>query len=376
VPRRDAELREALGRFLSGPQSTPSVRPEILDSWRRVASNGLEPERFDPAYGPDVESGSRLERAALPVLDQLSDDLAGTETSLVLTDEHAHVLDRRVSDRTLLALLDDIHLAPGFYYDEHGAGTNGIGSALALHGPAIVRGGEHFADVLTGMACAAAPVMDPRTAQVVGIIDVTVRATHANALMLPFAKRAAWEIEQGLLDGASAIEHLLHERFLAARRRVKGPFAVVSEHAVLSNTAAARILDPADHPRLWQLVTTAVLGGRQPRDVSGVAITACEPIHDGDAFVGALVTLAVPNPRGDTSPLGWASLTDSERSIADLVADGLTNREVGSRLFLSPHTVDAHLRHIFRKLDIRSRVEFARMVAEHADSRPPEPRFS
>jgi DNA-binding CsgD family transcriptional regulator len=47
------------------------------------------------------------------------------------------------------------------------------------------------------------------------------------------------------------------------------------------------------------------------------------------------------------------------------VAEGLTNREIATRLFLSPHTVDAHLRHIFGKLDIGSRVELARMVAEH-----------
>jgi DNA-binding CsgD family transcriptional regulator len=222
-------------------------------------------------------------------------------------------------------------------------------------------------------------VTDPRTGQVVGIIDVTVRATHASALMLPFAKRAAWEIEQRLLDGASAIERMLHERFLDARRRVKGPVAVVSPHGVMANTAAARMLDPLDHAQLWEYATHA-MSGRWPSGTAfgetGVVIAASEPIHDGDACVGALVRLGVPSAGngavGDADPpassraqFGWGSLTASERSIADLVAEGLTNREVGARLFLSPHTVDAHLRHIFRKLDIRSRVELARMVAEH-----------
>jgi DNA-binding CsgD family transcriptional regulator len=49
----------------------------------------------------------------------------------------------------------------------------------------------------------------------------------------------------------------------------------------------------------------------------------------------------------------------------------LTNREVAVRLFLSPHTIDAHLRHIFRKLDIDSRVELARIVAEHGEELVP-----
>jgi DNA-binding CsgD family transcriptional regulator len=311
----------------------------------------------------------------------LADDLAGTDTSLVLTDERAHVVDRRVSDRGLLAILDDIHLVPGFYYDEGGAGTNGIGSALAQHGPAMVRGGEHFADVLTRMACAAVPVTDPRTGRVLGVIDVTVRATHANSLMLPLAKRAAWEIEQRLVEGGSAIERVLHERFLAARRRVKGPFVLVSEFGMLTNTAGARLLDPSDQATFWTLATNAVVGGAEPGaafGTTGTVITACEPVIDGGALVGVLVCLGPPitdpgreehRSPSNRSGFGWESLTDSERSIADLIAEGLTNREVATRLFLSPHTVDAHLRHVFRKLDIRSRIELARMVVEHANSR-------
>jgi DNA-binding CsgD family transcriptional regulator len=58
-----------------------------------------------------------------------------------------------------------------------------------------------------------------------------------------------------------------------------------------------------------------------------------------------------------------ALLSDVEIEIAGLVACGLTNRQVGERVFLSRHTVDSHLRHIFRKLGINSRVELAAIVA-------------
>jgi DNA-binding CsgD family transcriptional regulator/tetratricopeptide (TPR) repeat protein len=58
---------------------------------------------------------------------------------------------------------------------------------------------------------------------------------------------------------------------------------------------------------------------------------------------------------------GWASLTDTERAVADMVAHGLTNREAAKQLFLSPYTVNFHLRQIFRKLGISSRVELARL---------------
>ena len=62
---------------------------------------------------------------------------------------------------------------------------------------------------------------------------------------------------------------------------------------------------------------------------------------------------------------GWAALTDSELAVARLVAQGLTNREVAARLFVSPHTVTGHLRSVFNKLGITSRVELAGLVTLH-----------
>jgi len=62
---------------------------------------------------------------------------------------------------------------------------------------------------------------------------------------------------------------------------------------------------------------------------------------------------------------GWAALTTSELTVTRLVAEGLTNREVAERLFVSPHTVSSHLRHVFSKLGITSRVELARVARDY-----------
>ncbi len=59
---------------------------------------------------------------------------------------------------------------------------------------------------------------------------------------------------------------------------------------------------------------------------------------------------------------GWEAMTESELAVARLVADGLSNREVAERLFVSHHTVNSHLRHVFGKLDVNSRVELTRPV--------------
>jgi transcriptional regulator of acetoin/glycerol metabolism len=71
----------------------------------------------------------------------------------------------------------------------------------------------------------------------------------------------------------------------------------------------------------------------------------------------APVAQAEPEP-------SWARLTAAERTVAQHVAQGLTNRETASLLNLSPHTIDYHLRQIFQKLQLRSRVELARLLAD------------
>jgi DNA-binding CsgD family transcriptional regulator len=69
---------------------------------------------------------------------------------------------------------------------------------------------------------------------------------------------------------------------------------------------------------------------------------------------------------------GWAAMTKSELGVAQLAADGLTNREIAERLFVSPHTVNTHLRQVFAKLEVNSRVDVARLATERDSEHPPE----
>jgi DNA-binding CsgD family transcriptional regulator len=62
----------------------------------------------------------------------------------------------------------------------------------------------------------------------------------------------------------------------------------------------------------------------------------------------------------------WGSLSESERRVAELVAQGHSNKEIGRRLYMSHRTVGSHLYRIFPKLGLRSRVQLARVVIEHS----------
>jgi len=65
-------------------------------------------------------------------------------------------------------------------------------------------------------------------------------------------------------------------------------------------------------------------------------------------------------------------MTTSELAVAQLVANGLTNREIAERLFVSPHTVNTHLRQVFAKLEVKSRVDLTRLATERGSEHSPE----
>jgi predicted ATPase/class 3 adenylate cyclase/DNA-binding CsgD family transcriptional regulator len=63
---------------------------------------------------------------------------------------------------------------------------------------------------------------------------------------------------------------------------------------------------------------------------------------------------------------GWGSLTPTERDVVRLVCDGLANKDIATRLFVSPRTVQTHLTHIYTKLGLTSRVQLVQEAARHA----------
>lgn len=62
---------------------------------------------------------------------------------------------------------------------------------------------------------------------------------------------------------------------------------------------------------------------------------------------------------------GWASLTRAELDVVKLIGEGLGNKDIAARLFISPRTVQAHLTHIYTKLGLASRVQLAQEAGRH-----------
>jgi len=379
VSDADSSMRYVLDRLAEGPRGRRRVSDAVLQSWRRSADAGLVPREIHAPYAPDVDDDGRLRWASAPGMAAVSGDLAGVEVALLLADSRGHVIERWAPARAA-STMDRLGAAAGFLCSEDVVGTNSIGGALRGGGTSVVLGLEHFADALTGVSCASGAVTDPLTGRLLGVVNMTCSPRVYSAVMPALIGRIVHETQQRLIGDSGETATVLHAAFLQTRRRAKGPIAVLDGRQMFVNSAAALIVHAADRAVLWDwaepLLSTPSAGEESVVVLaSGAQTVRCEAVYDGKVTAGAVVWLgtssapiSLPNPSADPAAR-WTMLTVSERSIAEHVANGLTNLETASQLFISTHTVDYHLRQIFRKLDLRSRVELARVVAD-ADHRP------
>lgn len=196
---------------------------------------------------------------------------------------------------------------------------------------------------------------------------------------------AAWGTRVALAAGdrpqaemiVSTVERLAHDNpdFPVLTHAAAHARGILHNDAAALRQAGAGFRDP------WARASAAEDLGVLLADASGepdhaAAIHSLDQALEGYEQIGALRDSARVRARlrrfgirrrhwaqSARPETGWVSLTDTERSVATLVAQGLTNKQVGAQMFVSPHTVKFHLRQVFRKLDIGSRVELARIAA-------------
>ncbi|MEJ2862069.1 GAF domain-containing protein [Actinomycetospora flava] len=178
----------------------PSVLPHrLVASWKRSAGYGVSLDAVAPEFAGDVDDHSLFFESGHQVLTELHETLADEPVSLMLTDPDGLVLNRVCSNRVLLGALDGVSLAPGFDYSERTTGTTGLGLALADRVPTLVRADQHYCTRLWGYTCAAAPVADPVSGDLVGSVNLTTWSQQSYNLLLALARTAARTTEALML---------------------------------------------------------------------------------------------------------------------------------------------------------------------------------
>jgi hypothetical protein len=170
-------LRKAHEATISG-NPDPSISPGIIKSWQRSLALGIDPDQHRPVHRHDVSearslsAGHRL-AAVMPALSQLlADESSAGRHLLIVTDKQGEVL-WRVGSRRALRLADSLEFVEGADWSEAGVGTNAISEALVTGGPAQLFSAEHLVRTHHDWACTAAPIRDPLTGEIVGVLDVS-----------------------------------------------------------------------------------------------------------------------------------------------------------------------------------------------------------
>jgi hypothetical protein len=219
-PRSYAMLLSAVyDATMAGSRAPARPRSVIADSWNRLLGKGIDPEHHTP---PDVDTSGvdmlRQSSGLLAVLDDVSRGLESViddgENILVIADARGRVLWRSGSPR-VLAHADRLGFVEGASWSENAVGTNAIGTALASRGAVQIFSAEHFLRSHHPWTCAGAPIRDPRTGHVIGIVDVSGPAATVHPTTIALVDLVARLAESQLREA--------HDRTLNRLRTVAAP---------------------------------------------------------------------------------------------------------------------------------------------------------
>lgn len=171
-------LNEVRSAKLSGGRAPVAPRPVIEQSWERVLRSGVDPEHdfrsglLAPEEVQRRREASRL-RHVLPVLREGLLSVADVAHHImVVADDEGRVLWREGS-APVLRKADGLGFELGADWREEVVGTNGVGTPAVTRRPVQVFASEHFVRSQATWTCAGAPITDPRSGRLLGVVDVS-----------------------------------------------------------------------------------------------------------------------------------------------------------------------------------------------------------
>jgi hypothetical protein len=312
-PRKRArELKRLWQRFL-GDGRLDSVRTPIADSWRRSHAAGVDPspKHRAPVLADEDETSARWDvhplAAALPLIEDSLTAIADESAHLIVVSDAEGILLWIGGNATVrMAAADSMNFTEGALWSENGAGTNAIGTALAADHAVQVFAAEHFNEVVQAWTCAAAPVHDPDTGRLLGIVDLTGKMTTVHPHSLALALTTARAVESQLRWG-------LHERDDRLRARYQERIETTADPRALV-TSSGRVLNAQPEGWLQEQRLELPAGGGELVLNSGRRAFA-EPVGHEEAFI---LRAVAATGAARSRPLLKLSLLGRDRADAEL----------------------------------------------------------
>src|SRR3954451_12508091 len=259
------------------PRATAGMRPMIVESWRRVLATGLDPTDLLPSIEADPsETRERWLEHPLGLLRHVL-----VEPLQLLAEESNSIV--QVTDPSGLTLFlggpdwlkeraAEMNLVEGARCSETVNGTNGVGTALAENHPVQVFGFEHFSHHHREWVCSGAPIHDPVSGRLVGVIDLTSPWKIAHPRSLELVTTAARTTEQCLLEERRDRDARLRRRYC--------DLAAKSTDLLVNREGYALIGYDTAHPNPLEVPEG---GGEIAMDDGSIALA--EPLGQGEAYV-------------------------------------------------------------------------------------------
>ncbi|GAN80119.1 sigma-54-dependent Fis family transcriptional regulator [Acidocella aminolytica] len=332
IQKEDWERFRALGSV------PPSIREIVLRSWVRSRDSiGLQRLKRAPLVADEELyairlHNARLRRAARDAVGRAGYMLDGAGAMLLLCDRAGMVLDA-TGDASVRSRGEENHLHPGGRWDEGAIGTNAIGTALHLGKPVSITGVEHFCEAIQRWSCAAAPVRDPITGGILGVVDISAPSDENMRQGAALSVSLAMQIEESLRRLGLQEHQFLLDRLLSRRGRggeelllldrygnriwASENFNRVEEHfrvgeRMLEELAAIALPGDEGNP--------CALAGRMREALPEADVSLIS--ENGEAF-GLMLTFTAARPRGTTVRGDLAAIAETGPTLAAICAEAL-----------------------------------------------------
>ncbi|MHA3685192.1 transcriptional regulator [Leucobacter sp. HY1908] len=234
VRDRRALLERAHEAFIADGAADPELferfaqlRPIVLASWLRSHENTIDPDhaparaQLTPQALIDLRATHPIGRV-LPVVERLLVQEAQDSGFIVAVGDAAGRLLWIDGEHRMRSRAEDMGFAAGVDWSEAAVGTSAPGSAIALNHAIQVMGAEHYARAVHEWSCTAAPVHDPESGSILGVIDVTGGDGAASPHLMPLVEATVAAVHAELkLESLRAL--IERERQPVKRRPVARP---------------------------------------------------------------------------------------------------------------------------------------------------------
>ncbi|KAA0022646.1 helix-turn-helix domain-containing protein [Antrihabitans cavernicola] len=347
LPRHARDLLRMHDAVIGG--GTPPMRPRdvVARSWTRVLDAGLTPDGTNTRAPLGIDEVERRRRASplstvIGELDQVIAAVADASQMLLVVTDADGIILWRAGSSAVRHVADKLGFGEGAEWTESMVGTNAIGTALAEAAPVQLFSAEHFEQTQHPWYCTAAPIHDPRTGELLGIVDVSGPALTLHPTITALVETAVRLAESQLWRHHESRLERLRAASAPLLASIKGPLLIVDEHGWVAHTSGVAVRDRIAAPRSDRALTIPGLGLCLPEQITDGWLV--RPSGHETRFRIVLDLTAAPAVEVTGSESSWrSSLTSRHAEILQLLdhsgRTGLTAAALSQAIYGDPDHV-------------------------------------